>query len=53
MLHVLTLADMLPSVLRRLADSGSDVALADANYVRGEQNIYGTAAAASAEKREP
>jgi tRNA threonylcarbamoyladenosine biosynthesis protein TsaB len=31
----------LPVVLRRLAGGGDDVVLAEANYVRGEQNIYG------------
>jgi tRNA threonylcarbamoyladenosine biosynthesis protein TsaB len=52
-LHPLHTRDALPVVLQCLAAGGSDVVLAEANYVRGEQNIYGTAAAASAEKREP
>jgi tRNA threonylcarbamoyladenosine biosynthesis protein TsaB len=36
-LHV---ADALPVVLRRLRAGGSDVSLVDANYVRGESDIY-------------
>jgi tRNA threonylcarbamoyladenosine biosynthesis protein TsaB len=32
--------DSLVAVLRRLREGGSDVALADANYVRGESDIY-------------
>ena len=40
LLYPLHVGDALPEVLRCLAVGGSDVALAEANYVRGEQNIY-------------
>ncbi len=39
-LHPLHAADALRTVLRRLEDGGSDVALTDANYVREERDIY-------------
>lgn len=39
-LHPLHAADSLTAVLRRLRDGASDVALTDANYVRGEGDIY-------------
>lgn len=39
-LRPLYAADSLPAVLRRLRKGGSDVALTDANYVRGETDIY-------------
>jgi tRNA threonylcarbamoyladenosine biosynthesis protein TsaB len=44
-LHPLHVGDALPAVLRSLAAGESDVAFAEANYVRGEQNIYGKPAA--------
>jgi tRNA threonylcarbamoyladenosine biosynthesis protein TsaB len=37
--------DAWAAVKRRMASGGSDVALVDANYVRGEQQIYGKAKA--------
>ena len=40
-LHSLSLADALPALTWRLKQGGCDVALADANYVRTEQNVYG------------
>jgi tRNA threonylcarbamoyladenosine biosynthesis protein TsaB len=36
----LGVGDALQRVLRTLSDGGSDVSLAEANYVRGEQDIY-------------
>jgi tRNA threonylcarbamoyladenosine biosynthesis protein TsaB len=39
-LRPLHAADSLPAILRRLRKGGSDVALTDANYVRGETDIY-------------
>jgi tRNA threonylcarbamoyladenosine biosynthesis protein TsaB len=39
-LHLLTAEQALPVVLRTLREGGSDVATADANYVRGESDIY-------------
>jgi tRNA threonylcarbamoyladenosine biosynthesis protein TsaB len=39
-LHPLHAADALRTVLRRLKDGGSDVAITDANYVREERDIY-------------
>jgi tRNA threonylcarbamoyladenosine biosynthesis protein TsaB len=36
----LSVGDALPVVLRTLRAGGSDVSLAEANYVRGEQDIY-------------
>jgi tRNA threonylcarbamoyladenosine biosynthesis protein TsaB len=36
----LSVMDALPLVLRTLSEGGSDVSLAEANYVRGEQDIY-------------
>ena len=36
--------DSLPAILRKLRGGGSDNALTDANYVRGEGDIYGTPA---------
>jgi tRNA threonylcarbamoyladenosine biosynthesis protein TsaB len=50
-LHVLSLADALPAVWRCLKQGGSDVALAEANYVRGEGDIYGKPKTASIQKR--
>jgi tRNA threonylcarbamoyladenosine biosynthesis protein TsaB len=50
-LYPLHVADALPVVLRGLAAGGSDVALAEANYVRGEQNIYGKPAAKGRQDR--
>lgn len=40
MLHPLHAGDALRTVLRRLKDGGSDVAITDANYVREERDIY-------------
>jgi hypothetical protein len=40
-LYPLHVGDALQVVLRCLAGGGDDVVLAEANYVRGEQNIYG------------
>jgi tRNA threonylcarbamoyladenosine biosynthesis protein TsaB len=40
-LRPLHVSDALPLVLQALSEGGEDVALAEANYVRGEQNIYG------------
>lgn len=40
LLRPLHAADALRTVLRRLRDGGSDVALTDANYVREERDIY-------------
>ncbi len=39
-LRPLRVSDALPSALRRLRAGGSDVALAEANYVREERDIY-------------
>ena len=39
-LHLLSAAQALPVVLRGLREGGSDVATTDANYVRGERDIY-------------
>ncbi len=50
-LYPLHVGDALPVVLRRLASGGSDVALSEANYVRGEQNIYAKVPATSTEAR--
>jgi tRNA threonylcarbamoyladenosine biosynthesis protein TsaB len=50
-LYPLHVCDALPVVLRCPGSGGSDIALADANYVRGEQNIYNKTAATSAETR--
>jgi tRNA threonylcarbamoyladenosine biosynthesis protein TsaB len=47
LLHPLRAGDALPTVLRTLAAGGSDVAFAEANYVRGEQNIYAKPVAGS------
>jgi hypothetical protein len=44
--------DALQVVLRRLSAGDSDV-LAEANYVRGEQNIYAKPAPASSNSRLP
>jgi tRNA threonylcarbamoyladenosine biosynthesis protein TsaB len=41
----------LPVVLRCLAEGGSDVSLAEANYVRGEQNIYAKTSASSVRRK--
>lgn len=38
--HPLHAADALRTVLRRLENGGSDVAITDANYVREERDIY-------------
>ena len=43
-LRPLHAADSLPAILRKLRGGGSDNALTDANYVRGEGDIYGTPA---------
>jgi tRNA threonylcarbamoyladenosine biosynthesis protein TsaB len=40
LLYPLRVSDALPSVLRCLAAGGSDVAITEANYVRGEHEIY-------------
>ena len=40
-LHELPASAALPLVLARLAAGGDDVATTDANYLRGEQQIYG------------
>lgn len=45
-LHELTLRDALPLLLDNLRAGGTDVASADANYVRGEADIYRKAQAA-------
>jgi len=50
LLRPLHVGDALPVVLRCLAAGGSDVSLAEANYVRGEQNIYAKTTASSAQK---
>jgi tRNA threonylcarbamoyladenosine biosynthesis protein TsaB len=42
----LSVGDALPVVLQTLSDGGSDVSLAEANYVRGEQDIYAKPAGA-------
>ena len=47
LLHPLRAGDALSTVLRTLAAGGSDVAFAEANYVRGEQNIYAKPVAGS------
>lgn len=47
-LHPLHVADSLATVLRRLREGGSDVALSDANYVRDEADIYRKPSGASA-----
>jgi hypothetical protein len=39
-LHPLHVGDALGVVLESLRAGGSDVALAEANYVRGERDIY-------------
>jgi hypothetical protein len=39
-LRPLTVADALLPVLRCLGEGGSDMATVDANYVRGEGDIY-------------
>ena len=39
-LHLLGAEQALPVVLRGLQEGGSDVATTDANYVRGERDIY-------------
>lgn len=39
-LHLLSAEQALPVVLRGLQEGGSDVATTDANYVRGERDIY-------------
>ena len=39
-LHLLSAEQALPAVLRGLQEGGSDVATIDANYVRGERDIY-------------
>jgi tRNA threonylcarbamoyladenosine biosynthesis protein TsaB len=49
LMYPLHVGDALPVVLRCLAAGGSDVALAEANYVRGEQNIYAKVPATSTE----
>jgi len=48
-LYPLHVGDALPVVLRCVASGSSDVALVDANYVRGEQNIYVKVPATSTE----
>jgi len=50
-LRLLHVGDALPVVLRCLAAGGSDVSLAEANYVRGEQNIYAKTSAISAQRK--
>lgn len=52
-LHPLHAADALRTVLRRLQDGGSDVSLADANYVREEHDIYPKAPASAKPLRAP
>jgi tRNA threonylcarbamoyladenosine biosynthesis protein TsaB len=51
-LYPLHVGDALQVVLRRLSAGDSDV-LAEANYVRGEQNIYAKPAPASSNSRLP
>jgi tRNA threonylcarbamoyladenosine biosynthesis protein TsaB len=52
LLHPLHVGEALPAVLRCLANGGSDAMFAEANYVRGEQNIYAKPAS-MATPREP
>jgi tRNA threonylcarbamoyladenosine biosynthesis protein TsaB len=52
-LRTLYVSDALPVVLQCLAAGGSDVALVEANYVRGEQNIYAKTSASSAQRKAP
>lgn len=47
-LHLLSADQALPVMLRVLQEGGSDVATTDANYVRGERDIYAKAPAALA-----
>jgi tRNA threonylcarbamoyladenosine biosynthesis protein TsaB len=42
----LSVGDALPLVLRSLSEGGSDVSLAEANYVRSERDIYAKPAGA-------
>jgi tRNA threonylcarbamoyladenosine biosynthesis protein TsaB len=46
-LHRLSLADALPAVSRCLQQGGTEVALAEANYVRQERDIYAKPGAAN------
>jgi hypothetical protein len=51
-MRALTVGDALPPVLRCLRAGGSDVATVDANYVRGEADIYRKKEAASENNEE-
>jgi tRNA threonylcarbamoyladenosine biosynthesis protein TsaB len=47
-LHLLSVEQALPVMLRVLQEGGSDVATTDANYVRGERDIYAKSPLATA-----
>jgi tRNA threonylcarbamoyladenosine biosynthesis protein TsaB len=51
-MRTLTVADALRPVLRCLRERGSDVAMVDANYVRGEAEIYKKKEASSERKKQ-
>jgi tRNA threonylcarbamoyladenosine biosynthesis protein TsaB len=50
-LRPLHVSDALPVVLQCVAAGGSDVSLAEANYVRGEDNIYAKPSASSTQRK--